>query len=129
MRDRIEMINNRWTNHRDLHQKPSRSLRNYVIYMFVRVRLVLVDRYQGLSTAARNSYKRLYTSKTLQESKAVDRVNDSYYSFKKYLLYAAKRSIGFSLKIMYEHTIASLFYCYFCNDKIIGNIKHIKFSK
>lgn len=31
----IVMINSRWTNHRDLHQKPSRSLRNYVIYMFL----------------------------------------------------------------------------------------------
>lgn len=76
--DRIEMINSRWTNHRDLHQKPSmRSLRNYVIYMFVRMRLVLVDRYQELSTTARNSYKRSCTSKTLQESETVDRVNDT----------------------------------------------------
>lgn len=45
MHGRIVMINSRRTNHRDLHQKPSRSLRNYVIYIFLRTRLVHVDRY------------------------------------------------------------------------------------
>lgn len=49
MRGRIVMINSRWTNHRDLHLKPSHSLRNYVIYMFVRTRLVHVDRYTRIA--------------------------------------------------------------------------------